>query len=224
MAGTGGAYDRGRPSSGNLFAHCAAQLLAVHLVRQYTSSTVGRSGARAACPAPAGLSERQIQQVLAFIRTQLGEQLSLAVLAQQIGYSSYHFARLLRRTLGASPHQVVLRLRLRACAAAARSDHAASGAHGGGEWHRQSALPDARRYMRAGRAPPCPAPVGGNAPTEDDVNKNGRKDKICAGSPRYPASTRVQRHLLTARMVRTLVPLCDRGGTPNWRSTAPGLA
>ncbi len=112
MAGTGGAYDRRHPSSGNLFAHCAAQLLAVHLVRQYTSTTVGRSGARAACPAPPGLSERQIQQVLAFIRTQLGEQLSLAVLAQQIGYSSYHFARLLRRTPGASPHQVVPRQRL----------------------------------------------------------------------------------------------------------------
>jgi AraC family transcriptional regulator len=84
----------------------------VHLVRQYTSSTVGRSSARAACPAPPGLSERQIQQVLAFIRTQLGEQLSLAVLAQQIGYSPYHFARLLRRALGASSHQVVLHLRL----------------------------------------------------------------------------------------------------------------
>jgi AraC family transcriptional regulator len=104
VAGTGGAYDRGHPSSDNLVAHCAAQLLAVHLVRQYTCSTVGRCGARAACPAPPGLRERQIQQVLAFIRTQLGEQLSLAVLAQQIGYSSYHFARLLRRTLGASPH------------------------------------------------------------------------------------------------------------------------
>jgi AraC-like DNA-binding protein len=42
---------------------------------------------------------------------------------------------------------------------------------------------------------PCPVPIGGNAPTEHDVNKSVRKDKTPPGSARYPASTRVRRHL-----------------------------
>ncbi len=95
--------------AGNLYAHSAAQLLAVHLVRQYASSI---AGVRAAPPPPPGLTERQIKQVLEFIRTHLSEELSLDLLAQHIGYSPYHFARLFRLALGVSPHQVVLRERL----------------------------------------------------------------------------------------------------------------
>jgi AraC family transcriptional regulator len=95
--------------AGNLYAHSAAQLLGLHLVRQYASCT---AVVRAAPPPPPGLSERQSTQVLEFVRTHLREELSLGRLAQQTGYSPHHFARLLRRTLGASPHQVVLRERL----------------------------------------------------------------------------------------------------------------
>jgi len=40
------------------------------------------------------------------------ENLSLEMLAQQVGFSPYHFARLFRQTTGESPHQFVLRQRL----------------------------------------------------------------------------------------------------------------
>lgn len=96
--------------AGNLYAQTAAQLLALHLVRQYTSRSPCVS--RAAAPSSSALSDRQIKQVLEFIRTHLRDELSLEVLAQHVGFSPYHFARLLRRTLGASPHQVVLRQRI----------------------------------------------------------------------------------------------------------------
>lgn len=95
--------------AGKLYAHTAAQLLAVHLVRHYTS---GSPCAATTAPSAPGLTDRQIKQVLGFIRTHLSEELSLEVLAQHIGFSPYHFARLLRRALGASPHQVVLRERI----------------------------------------------------------------------------------------------------------------
>ena len=103
-------------------------------------------------PPPRGLRERQIEQVLAFIRTHLREQLSLDLVAQKTGYSPYYFARLFQRTTGETVHQEVLRQRL-ARAAAARRDHAAPGAHRWGAWLRQSELLHARLKTRAGCAP-----------------------------------------------------------------------
>ena len=95
--------------AGNLYAQSAAQLLAAHLVRHYGGR---HARLRAVPPPPQGLSERQVQQVLEYIREYLSEPLSLDTLAQQVGFSSYYFARVFRQALGASPHQFVLRARL----------------------------------------------------------------------------------------------------------------
>lgn len=95
--------------AGKLYAQTAAQLLAVHLVRHYASS----SGVlRKSPPALQGLTERQVRHVLEFIKEHLSEDLSLDTLAQQAGFSPYHFARLFHKTIGASPHQVVVRQRI----------------------------------------------------------------------------------------------------------------
>lgn len=95
--------------AGNLFAQTAAQLLAVHLVRHYTTN--GKT--TTAVPlSPPGLTSRQIKQVQDFMLAHLGKDLSLETLAQQIGFSPYHFARLFRKATGASPHQFVLRKRI----------------------------------------------------------------------------------------------------------------
>lgn len=95
--------------AGKLYAQTAAQLLAVHLIRHYTASS---RRMKAAPPAPRGLADRQLKHVLEFIQVHLSEELSLEALAQQAGFSPYHFARLFRRTIGASPHQFVLRQRI----------------------------------------------------------------------------------------------------------------
>ena len=55
-----------------------------------------------------------MNQVIDFILTHLQDTLSVGMLAQQVGLSSYHFTRLFRRTTGESPHQFVLRQRLEA--------------------------------------------------------------------------------------------------------------
>jgi AraC family transcriptional regulator len=95
--------------AGKLYGQIAAQFLALHLVRSYIPRSV--SFRAAFSPAP-GLADRQLRQVLEFIQAHLHEDLSLDVLAQQVGFSPYHFARLFRRTTGASLHQIVLRQRI----------------------------------------------------------------------------------------------------------------
>jgi AraC family transcriptional regulator len=94
------------PPAGKLYAQTAAQMLAVHLLRNYVAEPV-----RIAEIAH-GLSPLQLKRVIDFIRAHLNQDLSLASLAAQTGFSSYHFARLFRQTVGESPHQFVLRQRL----------------------------------------------------------------------------------------------------------------
>ncbi|HET8845815.1 MAG TPA: helix-turn-helix domain-containing protein, partial [Ktedonobacteraceae bacterium] len=93
-------------ATGRLYAQTAAQLLAVHLLRHYTSSplTIPELSQR--------LTHQQVKRVTDFILAHLAQDLSLDALARQTGFSSYHFARLFRHTLGESPHQFVLRQRI----------------------------------------------------------------------------------------------------------------
>jgi AraC family transcriptional regulator len=91
--------------AGKLYAQTAAQLLAVHLLRSYT--------ARGGIEEPSqGLTHQQMRHVLDFVQAHIDQELSLEALAQQAGFSPYHFARLFRHTTGESPHQFVLRQRI----------------------------------------------------------------------------------------------------------------
>lgn len=90
----------------NLYAQSAAQLLAVHLLRHYTAAGM-------AIKEPVGrLTPLHLRRVVDFVQAHLGQDLSLEVLAQQSGYSAYHFSRLFRQTTGESPHQFVVRQRI----------------------------------------------------------------------------------------------------------------
>lgn len=93
--------------TGKLYAQTAAQMLAIHLLRYYTS------GGGAIKEPSQGLTHQQMKHVMDFIQEHLSQDLSLEALAQQAGFSSYHFARLFRQTTGESPHQFVLRQRIR---------------------------------------------------------------------------------------------------------------
>ncbi|HVU69912.1 MAG TPA: helix-turn-helix domain-containing protein [Ktedonobacteraceae bacterium] len=93
-------------AAGRLYAQTAAQMLAVHLLRHYTTPIQQIKE-----PAQ-GLSAHQVQQVTEFVQAHLDQDLSLSALAQQIGFSAYHFARLFRRSTGESPHQFVLSQRI----------------------------------------------------------------------------------------------------------------
>ncbi len=95
--------------AGNLYADSAAQLLAVHLLRQYTSGGAVR-GASKGPTQP--LTSQQMKRVIDCVQAQCAQPLSLEVLAQQTGYSPYHFARLFQCTTGETPHHFVLRQRI----------------------------------------------------------------------------------------------------------------
>ena len=97
--------EQGSPA-GKLYTQTAAQMLAIHLLRHYTA------GGRVLKEPSQGLSHRQIRRVMDFVQAHLDQDISLEALAQQAGFSSYHFARLFRQTIGESPHQFVLRQRI----------------------------------------------------------------------------------------------------------------
>jgi AraC family transcriptional regulator len=94
--------------TGRLFAQSATQMLILQLLRHYT--TWGKM--TAALETSHRLTQRQLRSVIAYIRDHSSEDLTLEVLAQQAGFSPFHFARLFRQTTGETPHQCVRRERL----------------------------------------------------------------------------------------------------------------
>ncbi len=95
-------------SASKLYVETIAETMIVHLLRHYSTQHI-------ALPEYLQrLSRQQMKLVTDFILAHLQDPLSLSMLAQQIGFSSYHFARLFRRTTGQSPHQFVLDKRLEA--------------------------------------------------------------------------------------------------------------
>jgi AraC family transcriptional regulator len=95
-----------RAPAGNVYAQTAAQMLAIHLLRHYTTRG-------APIEEPKGqLTDQQMRRVVDFVQAHLDQNLSLEALARQTGFSPYYFARLFRQTTGASPHQFVLRQRV----------------------------------------------------------------------------------------------------------------
>lgn len=92
--------------AGKLYAQAAAQMLAVHLLRHYTSAPIKIKEVSQL------LTHRQVKRVADFVLADLGRDLTLEAMAEQVGFSPYHFARLFRQTTGESPHQFVLRQRI----------------------------------------------------------------------------------------------------------------
>ena len=65
---------------------------------------------------PTSADERRISGALRFIQANLGEPLSLTQLASNAKMSEFHFLRVFRQVTGVTPHQYILRSRLREAA------------------------------------------------------------------------------------------------------------
>ena len=91
---------------GKLYIESLVNILAVHLLRQY-SATKPRLAIY-----EGGLSERQLLQVVEYINEYLDREIKLTDLARLLGMSQFHFSYLFKRSLGIPPYQYLLQQRI----------------------------------------------------------------------------------------------------------------
>ncbi|BAC91168.1 helix-turn-helix domain-containing protein [Gloeobacter violaceus] len=89
-----------------LYSDLMANALAVHILCRYSTnkSSIQHDSGR--------LSDQQLDRVINYIDEHLDQNLSLAELAALARLSSYHFARLFKRSTGIAPHQYHIRRRV----------------------------------------------------------------------------------------------------------------
>ncbi|MEM9265284.1 MAG: AraC family transcriptional regulator [Cyanobacteria bacterium P01_F01_bin.13] len=94
-------------SVGNqLYVDSLANVLSVHLLRHHATT-------RPELPTyTGGLPQRQLLQVLDYIDAHLGNEITLADLAELVDISQFHFGRLFKQSLGLSPYQYLLQQRV----------------------------------------------------------------------------------------------------------------
>ncbi len=89
-----------------LYIESLSNVLAVHLLRQYTAPRLRLSVYEG------GLPERQLLQVLEYINEHLDQDIKLADLAALLGISQFHFSRLFKQSVGKAPYQYLLQQRV----------------------------------------------------------------------------------------------------------------
>ena len=100
--------QRDREATGShLFADSIANLLAVQLLREYSSDRMLPEKRYVS-----GLTNKKLAHVLDLIESDLSEDLSLKVLATAAGLSEYHFLRMFKQSTGYTPHQYVINQRI----------------------------------------------------------------------------------------------------------------
>lgn len=89
-----------------LYLDSMANVVALHLLRHHTTTRpqlVLYEG---------GLPPRQLQQVLDYIESHLDQNLKLETLAQLLDMSQFHFSRLFKQSMGASPYRYLIAQRV----------------------------------------------------------------------------------------------------------------
>jgi AraC family transcriptional regulator len=91
---------------GRLYIDSLANVLAVHLIRQYTTT-------KTELPIYAGgLSNRQVRHIFDYIDENLERDLKLADLAELLDLSQFHFSHLFKQSIGIAPYQYILQQRI----------------------------------------------------------------------------------------------------------------
>jgi AraC family transcriptional regulator len=92
--------------SGKLYAQHLAHALVVRFLRLACGQQASAAAPRAKMPA------RVLQRVLDRMRTDFASNLDLETIVAESGYSRSHFLRIFRASMGCSPHQWLMRLRI----------------------------------------------------------------------------------------------------------------
>lgn len=91
---------------GKLYIESLTNLLAVHLIRNYSTSKPR------VFIYDGGLSERQLLQVTDFINENLNHKITVGNIAKSLDMSLFHFSRLFKQSMGISPYQYLIQQRL----------------------------------------------------------------------------------------------------------------
>ncbi len=89
-----------------LYAEAIANLLAVHLLQQYSAQKLTIKDYTG------GLPKYKLQQVIDYINAYLDQPLGLAELAQVVQMSPGYFSRLFKQSTGYAPHQYLIQCRV----------------------------------------------------------------------------------------------------------------
>jgi AraC family transcriptional regulator len=104
--------------SGRLFLDSVEQAMAVALVNGHAVRH------RPVQLYRGGLGSARLRRITELVHAKMEDDLSLDEMAQSVGLSTAHFARMFRKSTGQTPHQFVLRQRLERAKAMLRAPHA----------------------------------------------------------------------------------------------------
>jgi AraC family transcriptional regulator len=104
--------------SGRLFLDSVEQAMAVALVNGHAVRH------RPVQLYRGGLGSARLRRIRELVHAKMEDDLSLDEMAQSVGLSTAHFARMFRKSTGQTPHQFVLRQRLERAKAMLRAPHA----------------------------------------------------------------------------------------------------
>jgi AraC family transcriptional regulator len=91
---------------GRLYVESLANLLAVHLLRNYTAPQTARVQFRG------GLAGHKLRRATGYIAENSHQSLTLEKIAGEVGMSPFHFAREFKKATGYAPHQYLLNDRI----------------------------------------------------------------------------------------------------------------
>ncbi len=100
-------------AGGKLYAESLANILAVHLLRNYSSRAAAVAATHAPAPPPSHRS-RAVADAIAFIQANYAREVKLEDVAAAVHLSPFHLARLFKQVSGQSPHQYLVQVRVNA--------------------------------------------------------------------------------------------------------------
>lgn len=114
-----------REPGGRLYAESLANILAVHLLRNYAHCADGRTLNACSMPEEAATAlpeseaagrmashSRAVAEAVRFIQDNYARDVSLSDIAEAVHLSPFHVARLFKQALGVSPHQYLIQVRV----------------------------------------------------------------------------------------------------------------
>ncbi|MBW4507640.1 MAG: AraC family transcriptional regulator [Scytonematopsis contorta HA4267-MV1] len=97
--------------AGNLYVESLRNLLAVHLLRNYTETSATGTSTKTT-QSQSVIGALKLKQIQDYIEENLTEELAISDLAALIPMSQFHFARAFKAAVGESPHRYVTQRRM----------------------------------------------------------------------------------------------------------------